>query len=530
MSGKNEISMSDFLTQISRIATSRDGLEKLYHFIEKVAASRFSVGVADSDFMPVLGVQDQPQKSASETITVMPVQLNSLIHGVVYIVCADDQSHAEFKIEQPLIETLIRIVATAIEQNHQEQLVEKTNQNLNLKIINAIVNTEKKNSQLYEAEQQAQQASQAKTEFLANMSHEIRTPLNGVIGTIALLRRTPLTKDQKLFIEALEFSAENLHRIVNDILDLAKIESGHQTLQNEPLYLSDLILQCCDLYHGSAEKKQINLQYNISELENIKVIGDSLRIRQIVSNLITNAIKFTDRGSVIVWATNEVQPDSVKYRIEVIDTGVGIAEEDHKKLFQKFSQLDGSSKKKAAGTGLGLSICQNLVNLFGGEIGVDSEFGEGSTFWFEITLKREAEVSDQKPVATEDLLKWDKLKILVAEDNLVNQMIIRKMLEGLNCEVTITENGEKFIDKIKTANYDLAFLDCQMPVVDGFDACKQLRADKVQTPPIIALTAYALASDRQRCFDAGMDDYLAKPVNVAVIKEMMEKWYDKKLG
>lgn len=382
-----------------------------------------------------------------------------------------------------------------------------------------------------EAEKQAKLASKAKSEFLANMSHEIRTPLNGVMGTISLLKSTQLTKDQSTFLDALESSSENLYRIINDILDLSKIEAGKQTLQNETMWVSDLITQCCDLYRVSADKKNIMLSHDISKLDNVKVTGDAIRIHQILGNLITNAIKFTDQGSVLVRATNQVSAEQVKYRFEIIDTGCGIVEADYHKLFQNFSPLDGSSKKKAAGAGLGLSICSKLVELMSGEIGLQSEKNKGSTFWFEITLKRELEHATKATAVKEELsLLWNKqLKVLVAEDNLVNQMIIRKMLEGLNCEVTITENGEKFIEKIQAESFDFAFLDCQMPVVDGFDACRKLRAENIKTPPIIALTAYALESDRQRCFDAGMDDYLAKPVKVEVIKSMMEKWHAKVL-
>ena len=375
-----------------------------------------------------------------------------------------------------------------------------------------------------------QPSSKAKSDFLANMSHEIRTPLHGVIGTISLLKRTQLTKEQLSYIEALESSSDSLYRIVNDILEIAKIEAGQQTLQNETFWLADLILQCCELYRGSSEKKKIALKYDVSQLEHIKVIGDPLRIRQILSNLITNAIKFTNNGSVTVSGTNQITSEGVKYRLEVVDTGLGIAEHDQKKLFQNFTQLDDSSKKKEAGTGLGLSICHKLVQLMGGEIGLYSKENKGTTFWFEVTFKREFEKPIKEPKLNNEIfLKWNNLKILVAEDNQVNQMIIRKMLEGLNCEVTITENGEKFIDQIKTSKFDLAFLDCQMPMVDGFDACQRLRAEKIQTPPIIALTAYALEADRQRCFDAGMDDYLSKPVKVEVVIAMMEKWYDRQL-
>ncbi|MES2802086.1 MAG: ATP-binding protein [Bdellovibrionota bacterium] len=551
-----EKSVGYFLNEISHIKTPRDGLEKLYRFTSHLSSLRRSVGVVEyfsnntsHDFLPVLETSGQSYKSLTmffeeslhlrdaifvkqrdrETIVVLPIRRQTNTYGFVYIICADELSYAEFVEESGQIETLVRLVTSAIEQRQQHTQIQLLNQDLALRIRNAINLTEQKNVELVEAEKQAQLASKAKSEFLANMSHEIRTPLNGVMGTISLLKSTQLTKDQFTFLEALESSSENLFRIVNDILDLTKIEAGRQTLQNETMWVSDLVLQCCDLYRASADKKNILLQHDIAKLENIKVNGDALRIRQILANLITNAIKFTDDGSVLIRATNKISADHVKYRLEVIDTGCGIVEGDYQKLFQNFSQLDGSSKKKAAGTGLGLSICHKLVELMSGEIGLSSEKGKGSTFWFEITLKRELEQAPKATLVKEELnLKWSKLKVLVAEDNQVNQMIIRKMLEGLNCEVTITENGEKFIEKIKTEDYDLAFLDCQMPVVDGFDACRRLRADHIQTPPIIALTAYALESDRQRCFDAGMDDYLSKPVKVDVIKSMMEKWHAKK--
>lgn len=389
--------------------------------------------------------------------------------------------------------------------------------------------SEQKNAELMEAEMQAKLVSKAKSEFLANISHEIRTPLNGVMGTISLLKATPMNKEQSTFLEALESSSEKLFQIVNDILDLSKIEAGRQTLQNETMWVTDIIKHCCDLYHVSARKKNIELLSDMTELENLKVNGDALRIRQILSNLVLNAIKFTDQGSIIIRATNKISTENVKYRLEVIDTGCGIAENDFQKLFQNFSQLDGSSKKKVAGTGLGLSICQKLVDLMDGEIGLTSVKDKGSTFWFEITLKREVEQSQNRAVVHEVTnIPWqNKLKILVAEDNHVNQLIVRKILESLNCEVTLAENGEKFIERITSDEFDLAFLDCQMPVVDGFDASRRLRASNVKTPPIIALTAYALESDRQRCFEAGMDDYLSKPIKTEVIKAMVKKWHAK---
>lgn len=554
----HEKSVGYFLSEISNIKTPRDGLEKLYHFTSHLSSLRRSVGVVEyfsnntsHDFLPVLETSGQSYKSLTtcfeeslnlresvwakqrdqETIVILPVRRQANTYGFIYIICADELSYAEFIEESGQIETLVRLVTSAIEQRQQHTQIQLLNQDLALRIKNAINLTEQKNLELVEAERQAKLASKAKSEFLANMSHEIRTPLNGVMGTISLLKGTQLTKDQATFLDALESSSENLFRIVNDILDLTKIEAGRQTLQNETMWVSDLVLQCCDLYRVSADKKNILLHHDITKLENVKVNGDALRIRQILANLITNAIKFTDQGSVLVRATNQISSEYVKYRLEIVDTGCGIAEGDYQKLFQNFSQLDGSSKKKAAGTGLGLSICSKLVELMDGKIGLNSEKDKGSTFWFEITLKREVEQTAKTTVVKEELsLQWNRqLKVLVAEDNQVNQMIIRKMLEGLNCEVTITENGEKFIEKIQQEKFDLAFLDCQMPVVDGFDACRKLRTENIKTPPIIALTAYALESDRQRCFDAGMDDYLAKPIKVEVIKSMMEKWYLKNL-
>ncbi|AZZ37919.1 hypothetical protein CIK05_14285 [Bdellovibrio sp. qaytius] len=550
-------SVGYFLNEISNIKTPRDGLEKLYHFTSHLGSIRRSIGVVEHfsntshDFLPVLETSSQSYKSLItcfeeslhsrdsvlvknrdlETIVILPVRRQANTYGFVYIICADRLSYTEFIEESVQLETLIRLVTSAIEQRQQHTQIQLLNQDLALRIKNAVTVTEQKNVELVEAEQKANMASKAKSEFLANMSHEIRTPLNGVMGTISLLKGTQLTKEQGTFLDALESSSENLFQIVNDILDLTKIEAGRQTLQNEAMWVADLIKQCSDLYHVSAHKKQIELVYDISKLENVKVNGDALRIRQVLSNLILNAIKFTDQGSVVVRATNKMSSEHVKYRFEVKDTGCGIAEDDYQKLFQNFSQLDGSSKKKVGGTGLGLSICYKLVELMGGEIGLTSEKDKGSTFWFEITLKREPEQAPRVTIVKEELsIQWSrKLKVLVAEDNQVNQLIVRKMLESLNCEVTIAENGEKFIEKIKADTYDLAFLDCQMPVVDGFDACKRLRAEKVKTPPIIALTAYALESDRQRCFEAGMDDYLSKPIKLEVIKSMMEKWYTKNL-
>lgn len=565
-------SLDFFLNEIAQIKNSRDGLEKLFLFASELFQKQVQIGVVEYFFnnatyeiIPLL--ESKPQtfknlltlfskdllenqkkyvvKQNQVSFVIYPVRQTTTF-GYLYIVCKDHDIISHLNSTFAILETLVRLVCLTIEQKQQNTQVQLLNEDLELRVKQALTLSEKKNSELVEAEKKALKASQAKSEFLANMSHEIRTPLNGVMGTISLLKTTELQEEQKIYLQALEISSENLYNIVNDILDLSKIESGHQVIQLGPMLMIDVLKQCYEVYKATAAKKGIELILNTKDLHELEVYGDILRIRQVLSNLITNAIKFTDHGSVQIKVTSSMTATSVSYDVEVIDSGSGIESSDFEKLFQKFSQLDGSTKKKVAGTGLGLSICYQLIQLMQGQIGVRSQKGEGSTFWFKLSLKKlntevlfdktnstlqpqkslenHSQSSSQDGLSSNQTLAWKNLKVLVDEDNTINQLIIRKILESLNCTVTMTENGEQFLQKIKSDSFDVAFLDCQMPVLDGFEACQFIRANQLKAPPIIALTAYAMDSDRQRCFDAGMDDYLTKPVKVEDLKRTIEKW------
>lgn len=370
---------------------------------------------------------------------------------------------------------------------------------------------------------EAVQASRAKSSFLANMSHEIRTPLNGVVGTIELLKDTSLSQEQQEHLEGLEVSSHNLLGIINDILDISRIEAGQLSLEAVPFALKPEFHKVRQILKGKAREKGLDLILNLDPALPEYVKGDPIRLRQILINLTGNAIKFTEEGRVAIRAALE---DEDTLYIEVSDTGVGIAPEALPRLFESFKQADESISRKYGGTGLGLAITRELAEMMGGSVGVTSEMGEGSTFWVRIKLPESEEQVLLSPDQEQEKLK--KWSVLLAEDHLLNQKVIKKVLEKMGQHVLVANNGQEAFDVFIRSKPQMILMDMQMPEVDGLTATEMIRsyeADRnAPLVPIVALTANATPEDRQKCLESGMDEYLTKPVKRSELARILAQY------
>jgi|GEM_PF-747598 len=456
------------------------------------------------------------------------------------------------------------------EVEHRDDMIRKTNEQLEDRVKartseleQAQAETESINNQLLEANEklkasieeakqlavEAQAASKAKSEFLAAMSHEIRTPMNDVIGFTNLFLDSNLDETQRDYANTIKSSGESLLVIINDILDFSKIEAGKFFLDSTPFDMSATCSEVVELLSEQANAKNLELKLFYEPDARKHLVGNPGRTKQVLINLLSNAIKFTESGFIHVRVEKSAvdnHPDGLK--ISVTDTGIGIPSDKQNLLFEKFSQTDASTTRKYGGTGLGLAICKELVSLMNGKIGFKSKEGNGSVFWFSLPAWEFA--SDLSKSATEpnrlaqegagkfDLDQMEPLptgfSVLLVEDITVNQKLAAKILSRMGCHVDLAINGKEAVSMARKQTYDIIFMDCQMPEMDGYEATRRIRDfesdNKVpenERVPIIAITANAMRGDREKCLEEGMNDYIAKPIDAGQVGQLIDKWRHK---
>ncbi len=401
--------------------------------------------------------------------------------------------------------------------------------------VNNVLELRRSREELVKARVLAEKHSRAKSEFLANMSHEIRTPISGILGVVDIFRKTDLDQYQMELMDIIESSTDLLLTIINDILDLSKIEEGKMKLEKIAFNLKKEVNDVIALFGKKAQEKGLNLHVSFDPGIPDAVVGDPVRFKQVLMNLVSNSLKFTAEGSISVRLRVELKEEkNIKIFCEVEDTGIGISEEGQKRLFETFSQVDDSTTRLYGGSGLGLTISRNLVHMMHGQIGVESDPGKGSRFYFTVILSTaDGGAASQQQMSSEELrlLKDRDIRLLLVEDNPVNQKVSELMLRDWNVEVSIAGNGKQAVSMYQEVKPDIIFMDVQMPLMDGYEATEMIRNIEKQNDMkpayIVAVTASVTSGDRKRSLEAGMDEYITKPFTKEDLVRMMNLFLKK---
>lgn len=399
----------------------------------------------------------------------------------------------------------------------------------NIKLQKEVKQREIIQKEIEAAKEKAEEANRAKSEFLANMSHELRTPMNGIMGLTDLLLDSPLNEEQKEFADLIYSSSDNLLMILNDILDLSKIEAGMVSVEEVPFDPVIMANELVKLYSPAASKKGLALSAEIKSKLPAVLKGDLAKIQQVLRNLLGNSLKFTEKGGVYIEVETKETDGAQNIYFYVRDTGIGISQDRQEKIFEKFTQADETTTRKFGGTGLGLTICRSFAEMMGGKVGVESEIGKGSRFWLCLPMVIAEEGEEPVNILTrhKNLSSGEQInaRILVADDHPINRIYAMKVLQKLGFEkIDMVENGAQAVEAIEKEKYSIVLMDCQMPVMDGYQATKEIRAkekDSAERLPIIAVTANAMVGDRETCIKAGMNEYISKPIKMNILANII---------
>jgi len=394
-------------------------------------------------------------------------------------------------------------------------------------VASDITDHKRAEEELKAAKRLAEETAKIKEQFLANMSHEIRTPMNGIIGLTRILLESKLDDEQYRYLTSIKTCSDNLLVIINDILDFSKIEAGKMSFENVAFKLPEIVGHAVELFKAKADERSITMKSSIDKNIPKHICGDPTRLSQILNNLISNAIKFTEKGDVsITIKLRSQREENVTLDFEVKDSGIGIPESSLANIFESFTQASSDTTRKFGGTGLGLTIVKNMIELQGGTIGVRSQVGTGTTFFFHLSFKIATEADLQDELIVDHDISTSHLRILAAEDNPINQMVIKKLFADWNTELICADNGRIALEKLQSEKFDLVLMDIQMPEMDGHTACRKIRSElseQIRNIPVIAMTAHATSQEKQKCYDAGMSDYISKPFNPIELKNKIIK-------